>query len=53
MIASIHLDLAFRQLHARGLARPLIATVDTVAGAVERHSGTLVANFHVVAGVPR
>jgi hypothetical protein len=53
MIAPIYLDLAFRQLHVRGVARPLIATVDTVAGDVERLSGTLVANFHVVAGVPR
>jgi hypothetical protein len=53
MIASIYLDFAFRQLHARGIARPLIAIVDTVAGDVECRSGTLVANFHVVAEVSR
>ena len=40
MIASI-LDLAFRQLHAGGVARTLIAAVNTVAGAVGRHSPRL------------
>ena len=60
MIASIYLDLAFRQLHAGGVARTLIAAVNTVAGAVDRysprvrepHPGTLFASFHV-AGAPR
>lgn len=60
MMASIYLDLAFRRVGARGLARPLIAGINTVAGAVDRHSprlrepgpGTLFANFHVVAEVP-
>ena len=58
---SIYLDLAFNQLRARRLARPLIAAINTVAGAIDRHSarlrepgpGTLFANFHVVAGAPR
>jgi SAM-dependent methyltransferase len=61
MIASISLDLAFNQLRARRLARPVIAAVNTVAGAIDRDSaplrepgpGTLSANFHVVAGAPR
>ena len=61
MIASIYLDLAFNQLRARRLARPVIAAINTVAGAIDRHSarlrepgpGTLFANFHVVAGAPR
>jgi SAM-dependent methyltransferase len=61
MMASIYLDLAFRRIGARGLARPLVAGINTVAGAVDRHSprlrepgpGTLFANFHVVAEVPQ
>jgi hypothetical protein len=61
MIASLYLDLAFRRLRVRGLAKPLIAAINTAAGAVDGHSsrlrepgpGTLFANFHVVAEVPR
>ena len=61
MMASIYLDLAFNQLRARRLVRPVIAAINTVAGAIDRHSarlrepgpGTLFANFHVVAGAPR
>jgi len=61
MIASIYLDLALNRLHVRGLAKPLIAAINTAAGAVDGHSprlrepgpGTLFANFHVVAEVPR
>lgn len=61
MIASIYLDLAFHHLRMRGLAQPLVAGINTVAGAVDGRSprlrepgpGTLFANFHVVAEVPR
>jgi SAM-dependent methyltransferase len=61
MIVSIYLDLAFRRLRLGAVARPLVAVINTVAGAVDRHSpylrepgpGTLFANFHVVAEAPR
>jgi SAM-dependent methyltransferase len=61
MIASIYLDLAFRRVNLGRLARPLIAIINTAAGAVDWRSsllrepgpGTLFANFHVVAEVPR
>ena len=61
MIASIYIDLAFRRLRIGAVARPLVAGINTVAGAVDRHSsrltdpgpGTLFANFHVVAETPR
>jgi hypothetical protein len=61
MIASIYLDLAFRRLHVGAVARPLVASINTVAGAIDRHSpqlrepgpGTLFANFHVVAETAR
>jgi SAM-dependent methyltransferase len=61
MIVSIYLDLAFRRLHLGAVARPLVATINTAAGAVDRHSshlrepgpGTLFANFHLVAEAPR
>jgi SAM-dependent methyltransferase len=61
MIASIYLDLAFRRLHVGAMARPLVASINTVAGAIDRHSpqlrepgpGTLFANFHVVAETAR
>ena len=39
MIASISLDLAFSQLRARRLARPVIAVIDTVASAIDRDAG--------------
>ncbi len=60
MIASSSLDLAFGQLCARRLARPVIAVIDTVASAIDRSArfrepgppGTLLADFHV-AGAPR
>jgi hypothetical protein len=61
MIASIYLDLALDELRARRLARSVIASIDTVMGAIDRHSarlrepglGTLFANFDAVAGDPR
>ena len=60
MIAAIYLDLAFRRIRLGGVARPLIAAINTVAGTIDRHSsslrepgpGTLFANFHVVAEAP-
>jgi SAM-dependent methyltransferase len=61
MIAAIYLDLAFRRVRIGALSRPLIAGINTVAGAIDRHSpslrepgpGTLFANFHVVAEARR
>jgi SAM-dependent methyltransferase len=61
MMVSVYLDLAFRRLRARGLARPLVAGINTLAGLVDSTSarlrepgpGTLFANFHVVAEAPR
>ncbi len=61
MIVSMYLDLAFRRLRLGVVARPLVAAINTVAGAVDGTSsrlrepgpGTLFANFHVVAGAPR
>jgi SAM-dependent methyltransferase len=60
MIVSIYLDLAFRRLRLGAVVRPLIAVINTVAGAIDGHSsslrepgpGTLFANFHVVAEAP-
>lgn len=60
MIVSIYLDLAFRRLRLRVVARPIIAGINTLAGAVDGTSarlrepgpGTLFANFHVVAEAP-
>jgi len=61
MLLSMYLDLAFRRLRLGVVARPLVAGINTVAGAVDRRStrltepgpGSLFANFHVVAEVPR
>lgn len=61
MILSLYLDLAFRRLHVGALARPLVASINTAAGAVDGHwsrlrepgPGTLFANFHVLAEAPR
>jgi hypothetical protein len=61
MIASIYLDLVLDRLRARRLARSVIASIDTVTRAIDRHSarlrepgpGTLFANFDAVAGAPR
>jgi SAM-dependent methyltransferase len=61
MIVSYYLDIAFRRLHVRPAARPIIAAINSVAGAIDGSSallreagpGTLSANFHVVAVAPR
>ena len=61
MIASIYLDPAFRRVRVDGVARPLIAAINTLAGAVDRHSARLwepgpetpFANVHVLAEAPR
>jgi SAM-dependent methyltransferase len=62
MLVSINLDLFFRRAHAGWIARPLVRTINRVAHAVDSRSarlrdpaqgGTLFANFHVVAEVPR
>jgi SAM-dependent methyltransferase len=61
MIVSLYLDLAFRRLRLGPLARPLVAAINTVAAAADARStrlrepgpGTLHANYHVVAEVPR
>ena len=60
MIVAMNLDLALRRLHAGGLSRPLVATINRAAEAIDRRSsrlreptqpGTMFANFHVVAEV--
>ena len=62
MIISINVSLAFRRFRLGMLAGPLISTVNLVAESVDAHSrrlmspaqsGTLFANFHVLAEVPR
>jgi SAM-dependent methyltransferase len=62
MIVSLNLDLFFRRAHAGFVARPLVTAINRVAEAVDARSkrlrepaqpGTLFANFHVVAEVPR
>jgi SAM-dependent methyltransferase len=62
MIISMNLDLFFRRAHGGLIARPLVTAINRVAEAVDSHSarlrepaqpGTLFANFHVVAEVPR
>jgi SAM-dependent methyltransferase len=61
MLVSVYLDLAFRRLRIGALARPLVAALNSAAGAIDGHSpwlrepgpSTLSANFHVVAEVPR
>jgi len=57
MIASLYLDLAARRARLRAVARPVIAGINTLSGAVDARSaqlreprpGTLFANYHVVA----
>ena len=60
MIVAMNLDLALRRLHAGGLSRPLVASINRIAEAIDGHSrrlreptqpGTMFANFHVVAEV--
>ena len=59
MILSIYLDLAFRRLRLGLVARPIVAGINGLAGAIDGRSarlrepgpGTLFANFHVVAEV--
>jgi SAM-dependent methyltransferase len=62
MIISMNLDLFFRRAHGGLIARPLVTAINRVAEAVDSRSarlrepaqpGTLFANFHVVADVPR
>jgi SAM-dependent methyltransferase len=62
MIVSMNLDLFFRRAHLGWVARPLVATINRFAEAVDgrgaqlrdpAQGGTLFANFHVVAEVPR
>ena len=61
MILSIYLDLAFRRLRLGLVARPMVAGINGLAGAIDGRSarlrepgpGTLFANYHVVAEVPR
>jgi len=61
MLLSMYLDLMFRRVGFGIAARPLVAAINTVAGAIDGRSvrlrepgpGTLFANFHVVAEVPR
>jgi SAM-dependent methyltransferase len=62
MLVSINLDLFLRHAHAGWIARPLVTAINGVAKAVDARSahlrdptqgGTLFANFHVVAEVPK
>jgi SAM-dependent methyltransferase len=62
MLVSINLDLFFRRVHAGFAARPLVSTINGVAEAIDARAprlrepaqgGTLFANFHVLAEVPR
>jgi len=61
MLLSMYFDLMFRRVGLGVFARPLVAAVNTVAGAIDGRSarlrepgpGTLFANFHVVAEVAR
>ncbi len=62
MLVSINLDLALRYAHVGGLARPVIAAINWTAGAIDSRwsrlrdptqGGTLFANFHILADVPR
>ncbi|MFO7571608.1 MAG: class I SAM-dependent methyltransferase [Gaiellaceae bacterium] len=61
MIFSLYLDLAFRRIGLRPVARPLVAAVNVAAEAIDARSarlrepgpGTLHANYHVVAEVGR
>lgn len=61
MLLSMYLDLMFRRVGLGIAARPLVAAINTVAGAIDGRSarlrepgpGTLFANFHVVAEVAK
>jgi SAM-dependent methyltransferase len=61
MLLAMYLDLAFRRVGLGVVARPLVAGINALAKAVDARSarlcepgpGTLFANFHVVAEVPR
>jgi SAM-dependent methyltransferase len=61
MLLSMYLDLMFRRVGLGVAARPLVAGINTLAGAIDGGSarlrepgpGTLFANFHVVAEVAR
>ncbi len=57
----MYLDLAFRRARVGAVAKPIVAGINTVAGAVDGRSarlrepgaGALFANYHVVAEAPR
>lgn len=61
MLFSLYLDLAFRRVGLRPLAKPLVAAANALAEAIDARStllrepgpGTLHANYHVVAEVAR
>jgi SAM-dependent methyltransferase len=61
MLVAMYLDIGFRRVGLGFAAKPLIATINTVAMAVDARSsrlrepapGGLFANFHVVAEAPR
>jgi SAM-dependent methyltransferase len=61
MLLAMYLDLALRRAHAGAVAKPIVAGINTVAGAVDSRSsrlsepgaGALFANYHVVAEAPR
>jgi SAM-dependent methyltransferase len=61
MLVAMYLDIGFRRLGLAAAAKPLIATINTLAMAVDARStrlrepgpGGLFANFHVVATSPR
>jgi SAM-dependent methyltransferase len=62
MLVSINLDLFFRYAHSGWIARPLVTAINRVAEFVDKRyarlrdpaqDGTLFANFHVVAEVPK
>ena len=61
MLFAMYLDLGFHGIGLRGLVRPLIAVINTVATGIDGRSarlrepgpGGLYANFHVVAEVAR
>jgi SAM-dependent methyltransferase len=62
MMVSMNLDLFLRRARLGAIARPLVSGINRFAEGVDRHSsrlrdpaqgGTLFANFHVMAEVPR
>jgi len=61
MLFAMYVDLGLRRARMRRLAKPLVAGINTLAGAIDGHSsrlrepgpGTLFANFHVAAETPR